>query len=157
MLREFSTYVPLTIAKKRLVSAFDSNIVPSSKGILFASYKYSGKLEGNGLDMDLTVSGRSQMNYHLSGYLSEDVNGTKLKFKVSPKISLWLILAQSLILLITPFFYSLLMPNQNIVRMIEMMCIVIILNFVVMRWHCTTTASNVIDLLNKIIKGQPYN
>lgn len=146
VLRELVTNVPLTTARARIESAFASNIA-ISKGFLLASYKYSGRFDGNNLDIDFTVSRRSQMNYKVTGQIFEDANGSKLQLKITVKNPLVLVLV---------FFLFPLIVSRNIVTIITMMCVLVPLTFAVMYWHCNEAANSMTDMLNRIIYGQPY-
>ncbi len=148
VIRELSTNVPVMIARDRLQLAFASNIA-ISKGLLLASYKYSGRLDGNNLDVDFTISGRSQMNYHLKGQIFEDANGSGLKLSIRMK--------NPFLLAFVFILFPVIIFPKSFVMILIMMCFLVPLNFAVMYWHCNAAANSVTNLLNKIITNQPHN
>jgi hypothetical protein len=76
--------VSVDIVRNRFQAAFASTI-RVSKGFLFASTKYIGRLVDNRLEIEYTSYGRATMRYHIYGYLFVDPRGSRLELMIREK------------------------------------------------------------------------
>ena len=138
--------VPITIAKARLSSAFTSRIT-ISRGFFLASEEYSGYLEGDILKIDFSIKGRGRSRYRLWGKLIDDGTGVKLEIKINEPAYQTLL---PLIALIIIYFAQ---PSDRHFPFVIMafFSVFIVLGI---RWHRSSAASSVSNLIQKIIVDQ---
>ncbi len=144
--REIILPVPVAIAKQRLQLAFASPIT-ISKGFLYETQKYTGQInDGNEIDVQITISGRTRMRYSMHGQLSPHPKGSRIVMMVRGESSLLLILAIILVM----FFVAYIRGGPSIVLAIVFPPLLII----VIIWHLNSAADSISELIYKIVSNQ---
>jgi hypothetical protein len=145
--RELILPVSIDMARARLKVAFWSPIKISS-GWFFPRYTYSGHIDGNTLEVNFTVYGRSAVDYGLHGELFSHPAGTRLSLKVSEESSpflmlIWLLGGASL------------MSGGRLTTMLMLLPFLGGLAYAAISWHRSVAADKVTSLLGKIITSLP--
>ncbi|HKH62777.1 MAG TPA: hypothetical protein VKA49_18170 [Flavitalea sp.] len=148
--KEIILPVEASIAKQRLQYAFSSPLI-ISKGLLYATEKYTGQVnENNEIDVQLTFRWTPNMRYSMHGQLFPDSKGSRMVMTVKDKSSLLIVLLA--ILAIIFFNYK-----QMGFKQIGFALIIVILAipFMILSsiWHRNWAANVISQMIYKVVSN----
>lgn len=144
--KEIILPVPVATAKQRLQLALTSTVTVS-KGFLYATQKYTGQVnDDNGIDVQFSIRGRTNMHYSMHGELSPHPKGSRIVMTVKDESPLLLILGAILVV----FFIGYKRGGASIFLAIVFPPLVII----VIIWHLNSAVDSISELIYKIVSDQ---
>jgi hypothetical protein len=113
---------------------------------LFARKNYTGRINGDALDVQFTVYGRTRIDYIMQGQLFDIPGGSRLEMFIRLKTTVLIILALALVV----GLFILLSRRMN-TPFLVVLILFLPLNLLVLAWHRNVAVNGLAKLLLGIV------